>query len=247
MNVAKVSNYLIAPCLHNLLEIIFVMLKDIDKDVNQSGEEFDKLVKSILKNMGEEVLNIDIKTCLSFMCKNIELGKPVIKAWILSWFNILLTIDELNLIQSLPTFYKDILTMVGNQKNEVNRAVEKFLGDLRSNFENSNYIKDRSFCIQILSSITQLFKLEFNRRRFLEIFKWIYAILKVQFSEMKSKKTTEKGDTPRYNSDDHQTQVSGNDIYFESICSEILLFILVCLKEEDDEIKENALKINNLL
>lgn len=106
MNVTKVSNFLIAPCLNNLLEIIFVMLKDIDKDVNQSGEEFDHLVKSILKNMGEEVLNIDIKSCLKFMCKNIELDKPVIKAWILSWFNILLTIDELNLIQSLPTFFK---------------------------------------------------------------------------------------------------------------------------------------------
>jgi hypothetical protein len=98
MNVTKVSNYLIAPQMNNLLEIIFVMLKDVDKDVNQSGEEFDRLVKSILKNMGEEVLNIDIKSCLKFMCKNIELDKPVIKAWILSWFNILLTIDELNLI-----------------------------------------------------------------------------------------------------------------------------------------------------
>ena len=138
--------------------------------------------------------------------------------------------------------------MVGSQKNEVNRAVEKFLGDLRLNFKKSTYIQDRSFCIKILSSITQLFKLEFNRRRLLEIFKWIFDILKVQFGEMKKNRfeitengSQKSGDGAKIN------PVTGNNLYFESICSEILLFILVCLKEEDDEIKESALKINNLL
>lgn len=34
---------------------------------------------------------------------------------------------------------------------------------------------------------------------------------------------------------------------FESICSQIILFILNCLREDDEEIKEAALKINNVL
>jgi hypothetical protein len=52
--------------------------------------------------MGEEILKIDIKSSINFMSRNLELENPVIKAWILSWFNILLTVEEFNLIQSIP-------------------------------------------------------------------------------------------------------------------------------------------------
>ena len=139
--------------------------------------------------------------------------------------------------------------MVGSQKNEINRAVEKFLADLKSSFKNSTYIKSRSFCLKILTSTTQLFRLEFNRRRHLEIFRWIHDILLVQFSEMKITNKNEITENKMDDSDNEDIDVEGqnSNSHFGSICSEILLFILICLKEEDEEIKESALKINNLL
>jgi hypothetical protein len=63
--------------------------------------------------------------------------------------------------------------MIGGSNNEVNRAVEKFLNDVRSAFKLSGYIKSRQFCVKILSSIIELFKLESKKRRSLELFKWV--------------------------------------------------------------------------
>lgn len=120
--------------------------------------------------------------------------------------------------------------MVGKQKNPVNRAVEKFLNDLRSEFKQSCYIESRSFCIKILKSLTQIFSIEPNRKKLLEIFKWIYDILNVQFKDLSVVSNPDQ-----------------NHKIFESIISDILLLILGCLKEEDEEIKNAALKINSLL
>ena len=55
MNVVRISRELIAPCLKKLLEIVFVMLKDIDKDINKSGEDFDNMLKGIIKNANNDV------------------------------------------------------------------------------------------------------------------------------------------------------------------------------------------------
>jgi hypothetical protein len=55
--VVRIARQLIASCLKKLIEIVFVMLKDIDKDINKNGEMFDTLLKSILKNMGDAVRN----------------------------------------------------------------------------------------------------------------------------------------------------------------------------------------------
>lgn len=106
MNVTKIGNNLIAPVFNSLLKIILMMLQDEDKEIYNCGEDLDKLTKSIVKNMGEEILKIDIKSSINFMSRNLELENPVIKAWILSWFNILLTVEEFNLIQSIPQFFK---------------------------------------------------------------------------------------------------------------------------------------------
>lgn len=118
--------------------------------------------------------------------------------------------------------------MVGRQKNPVNRAVQKFLNDLRSEFKKSCYIESRAFCIKILKSLTQIFSVEPNRKKQLEMFKWIYCILDIQFKEL-------------------SVPTDQNHKVFESIISDILLYILGCLKEEDEEIKNAALEINNLL
>lgn len=48
-------------------------------------------------------------------------------------------------------------------------------------FRISGFIKSRHFCVQILSSIIELFKLESKKRRSLELFKWVQDILQEQF------------------------------------------------------------------
>ena len=52
MNVTRISNHLVQSKLSDLMEIIFVMLEDVDKEINMNGEEFDRLVKSVVKSMG---------------------------------------------------------------------------------------------------------------------------------------------------------------------------------------------------
>lgn len=55
MNVVKIADHLIVPCLKKLLEIVFVMLKDIDEDINSDGERLNADIAGIVKNMGDEV------------------------------------------------------------------------------------------------------------------------------------------------------------------------------------------------
>lgn len=106
MNVTRISGNLIQSQLCELMEIIFVMLEDIDKEINLTGEELDRLVKSIVKNMGEEILGCDLKSCIRFLCKSLKLEKSTIKAWVLSWLTLLMSIEEVNLVQNLPLFFK---------------------------------------------------------------------------------------------------------------------------------------------
>lgn len=82
------------------------MLQDIDKEINLNGEQLDSKVKSIVKNMGDDVLGCDLKSCIRFLCKSLKLEKSVIKAWVLSWLNLMLSIEEVNLVQNLPLFFK---------------------------------------------------------------------------------------------------------------------------------------------
>ena len=48
-------------------------------------------------------------------------------------------------------------------------------------------------------------------------------------------------------SEDVEMESDEDNRQFKVIISEILLFILTCLKEEDDDIKAEALKVNDLL
>lgn len=89
--------------------------------------------------------------------------------------------------------------------------------------------------------ITDIFGYEPNRRKTLELFRWVQAILEVQLSEVNSL------GNENLISEDVEIESDEDNRQFKVIISEILLFILTCLKEEDEDIKTEALKVNNLL
>ena len=44
--------------------------------------------------------------CLKFICTIFKLDISKINLWLLSWFNVLLSIDKLDLIRYMPSFLK---------------------------------------------------------------------------------------------------------------------------------------------
>jgi len=71
---------------------------------------------------------------------NLEFGGGEVKSWIISWLNILLTVDKIDLTANIPSFLREILNLIGKEGNEVSRSIEKFLNDSRIKFGNSQYI-----------------------------------------------------------------------------------------------------------
>ena len=135
LNVVSISNGIITECLQNLLEIVFVMLKDTDHEILKGAEKLDSQLKSIIKNVkNEKVAELDLPACLHFICMNLEFGKGEIKSWIVSWLNILLTIDKIDLTANIPIFLREIINLIGKEGNEVSRSIEKFLNDARIKF-----------------------------------------------------------------------------------------------------------------
>jgi len=170
---------------------------------------------------------------LNFICTGLSSGKTEIKTWKISWLNILLQIKPEGLVENIKLFYNDIIALVGKEGTEVVKSVERFLAQLRTEFTSSNFIHSKQFCIDLMKTLTQIFGTEPNRRRTLEIFKWVHVILEVQLHSIGENESQEEAE---------------EDIrQFKNIISEILLFILSCLKEEDEDIKTEALKVNALL
>lgn len=59
-----------------------------------------------LINFQEKYKYIDVVACLKFICTIFKLDIAKINLWLLSWFNVLLSIDKLDLVGYLPSFLK---------------------------------------------------------------------------------------------------------------------------------------------
>lgn len=56
MNIVRMSTHAAASCLHNLLDAILAMLTDIDIEVAKAAEKLDSLLKTMIKDGGQQVL-----------------------------------------------------------------------------------------------------------------------------------------------------------------------------------------------
>jgi hypothetical protein len=45
-------------------------------------------------------------SCLKFMCTSFKLDISRINMWLLDWFNVFLSIDRLDLVKYLPSFFR---------------------------------------------------------------------------------------------------------------------------------------------
>lgn len=60
----------------------------------------------MLELIEKSLKTIDIVACLKFMCTIFKLDNSKINHWLLAWFNVLLSIDKLDLIKFMPFFFK---------------------------------------------------------------------------------------------------------------------------------------------
>lgn len=47
-----------------------------------------------------------MNSCLKFMCSSFKLDISKINIWLLDWFNVFLSIDKLDLVKYMPSFFK---------------------------------------------------------------------------------------------------------------------------------------------
>lgn len=231
LNVVRISDDHITGCLENLLEIIYLMLKDIDTEIVRGAEKLDGLLKIVIKDIEDQIYSLDLMACLDFICSHLETGKREIKSWNISWISIFLTLDKIDLIQNSHIFLKVIINLMGKESNEVVKSAEKFMNDARTKFRQSKYIKNKDFCIRMLKILVTIFDEEPHLRKKIETFKWIQDILDVQLN------------TPI--DEIHEKKETGRQ--FKNIVSAILLNVLECIREDEEDIKIVALRLNSLL
>lgn len=191
LSVIMIAQYLVFPKMQKIMEILFRMKKDQTPEMITFSNKLDECLYPIIKNDAykDKYKNIDIVACLKFMCTNFKLDISKINLWLLAWFNVFLSIDKLDLVRYMGCFFKqvqnnirEVITKVGQSVNEVNLTLEKFLKDLRHELLKKPYIKSRRFCIAILRNLTESCDPKSNKRKLLEVFKWIHDILSVQLS-----------------------------------------------------------------
>lgn len=84
---------------------------------------------------------------------------------------------------------RELITKVGQSVSEVNLSLEKFLQVLRIELQKKPYIKSRKFCITILRHLRDSCDPNSNKRKLLEVFRWMLDILAFQLTpEMSSKR-----------------------------------------------------------
>lgn len=82
---------------------------------------------------------------------------------------------------------------MGHSSTEVNVSLEKYLQLLRSELTKKSYIKSRKFCISVLKDLTESCDPKSNKKKLMEVFKWMLEILTVQLDpEIGSRHTLPK-------------------------------------------------------
>lgn len=61
-------------------------------------------------------------------------------------------------------------------------SLEKFLQLLRSELAKRSYIKSRKFCVTVLKDLTESSDPKSNKKKLMEVFKWMLEILTVQLN-----------------------------------------------------------------
>lgn len=242
LSVILVSQHLVFPVLPKIFEIVFRMKKDQAPDIVTFSSKIDEVLCPLIKNDAyrDSYRSIDLEASIKFMCANFKLSLPKINLWVLSWFNVFLSIESLDLVRHLPSFFKELLARLSDTPSEAGFALEKFLKDLRAELSKKSYIKDRAFCAVILRQLTDSADLASSKKKIIETFRWIQEILSVQLS---SEFMVSSQQEIEANYDVHLME----DIRFEDIISDVLLFTLQCLNSQDEQTKSIALKTNDLL
>lgn len=178
------------------------------------------------------------------MCTNFKLDMSKINHWLLTWFNLFLSIDRLDLVRYMPCFFKELICKTGQINSDItNQSLEKFLKDLRHELGKKPYIKSRRFCITILKILNESCDPKSNKKKLLEVFNWMHDILAIQLSP----EVANAKDDDIYVGDMDGSGFGESNTNFEDIISDILLFTLQCLSNEDEQIRTSALKVNTLL
>jgi hypothetical protein len=226
------------------MEVLFQMKKDQTAEIVTFSNKIDECLDPIVKNDNyrEKYKNIDMVGCLKFMCTNLKYDMSKINLWLMGWFNLFLSIDRLDLPKYMSCFFKEVMGKLGQSPNEVNQSLQTFLENLRRKFVVSPYIKSRKFCMGILRNLTESCDPKSSKQKLIEVFKWVETILAVQPAQQSS---PAKEDEEMMVSADLAS--GGAVLTFEDIISDILLFTLQCLSNEDEAIKSAALKVNNQL
>lgn len=95
------------------------------------------------------------------------------------------------------------------------------------------YINSREFCVAVLSNLTECCDPHCNKRKLLEVFKWLNLILTVQLSPQLANKQI--GEKPPVMTQKDLNMETPKE--FDDVVSDILLFNLQCLSNEDEEVR----------
>jgi len=125
------------------------------------------------------ILSFDLNHEKNFDNKNLRL-------LVISWFNIFLATPKIEFLGDLNVYLRELIKLLGDTttNSEVYHSLEKCLKDIRTRFLASDYINGKKFCIELLSSLTDLCKDSPTKIKQLESFIWIFEILKHQLNSM---------------------------------------------------------------
>ena len=228
LTVIIIAQYLIFPRLHKILELLYKMKSGLAMDISTFSNSLEENIAPIIKNdsYSEKYSLIDLKECVRFMCST-RPGKYDIKlTWVLSWFNMLLSIEKLELVKYIPFFLKEIVEKVGTLDKEFeNKAVEKFLHDLRYQMVKKHQIRNQNFATVVLRHLIDSCKTsKSNRKQLYEVLKWMLDILSIQLSDsvLSERKLDVEIDL-----------MLNNHIPFNTIISDALLFTLQVIGNEE--------------
>lgn len=232
LTVIIIAQYLIFPKLHKILELLYKMKSGFAMDISTFSNSLEEHIFPIIKNdtYSEKYITIDLKECVRFMCSTKQ-GKYDIKlTWVLSWFNMMLSVEKLDLVRVVPYFTKEIVEKVGTLDKEFeNKAVEKFLHDLRYQVVRKNHIRNLNFATVLLKNLMDSYIPEkSNRKHLYEVLKWMLDILSIQLSDnvLRERKFDPQIDF-----------MLNNQIPFETIISDALLFTLQVIGNEEGNSK----------
>jgi vacuole morphology and inheritance protein 14 len=267
-NIVKAMREISLLQFNEVFENLTRLVADLDEEVRKSAHVLDRMLKEVVNEAAAANTKFfNLSKFINHLCGTIKAQNPLIRKFLISWITVLESIPNINILQSLPLFLEQLFLMLGDSTKDIRESADACLMDFLKEIKETPKERTVTLDNQILNILVQLCSSKIANLTKLTALCWLHDYLKLFLHEMDDQNMSggmtsmaqihlekeikeikeivnENGSMAKKDGDNGIENVNSA---LSAKLSEILKAVLICLSDDEENIKRAASQINRIL